>query len=765
MGYLINSARPASLIIGSTEYIDRLVSFQVSDASAYRNGIITTLGTIILGSQGGDSLSDYERNDFKRGKSIIFDVTYPSGNTLRHPRGTLKVMSASYSPEEEQVVLEVGCALSMAKLLEDDGYVQPYVSVPLDPVQGDYEGVSSSLAAAGKILWIDSDGNLETDNYFGSDSYGAYEPGAFTSVRGVTALAVQPLTGTGAIPDEIELTYQFPADQLSNDQTGRVDTVTTESTYFLKYPGLTYERINQGTIITITPVTTTPPTITTVSGCGNAVSPPSGLGGSSGSTSYITGGSTTNVQASCTGDFATEPTSTYVAAKRISTSETTYGGPAAQSSFQESWVYGPALEVNSQYYADKFAYCVGQYANVCAPTGGCPLDGQEQALLGRQQTEYFYGEANEVVKQVVTTWRPKLSAMQPTDWRSGIDRGIPQDFKNDLTPDQLYRHQIVTREFGRNGNENVQTTTTQTSSVTRGGGIGGNIDARAGITTKEVRTSSSTITADIKPDQLNSPKTTVETGTSILKLSTKFGGYEPTDGPYSIKEDIPVPLLFADAAGVSSALAIYAFYLSRFIEGDIRGLAVGEALTEEISAAWTPNVPFRYYDPTTDSLMAFRADACSWGADPAGCVVVLNGIWVGDSLGTVTLPDNLVGNAGPDMGSGTPTPPTPPVNPLPVVVDDVITGKTFTFTIEVNLYMGAIALPAGIDGVRPPPLGNQDVAIDYTFVVWCTGRIVQPGAIVSLEVNGSLPLSFYGNPVVDDALIIVGDDVLFPEPT
>ena len=69
MGYLLQKTRAASLSIGGTDYLI-LVSFQVSDASANRNGIITTTGQLILGQQPSGDIEDYDRNTFKRGTLV-----------------------------------------------------------------------------------------------------------------------------------------------------------------------------------------------------------------------------------------------------------------------------------------------------------------------------------------------------------------------------------------------------------------------------------------------------------------------------------------------------------------------------------------------------------------------------------------------------------------------------------------------------------------------------------------------------------------------
>ena len=771
MSYLINSALPASLTIGGNDYIANLVSFQVSDSSAYRNGVITTTGSIVIGTENGSALEDYDRNDFLRGSSVLFEVTYPSGTTAVHPRGRLKVMSSVYDPESEQVVVEVGCDLIMAKLLDDDDKLLPFEQVPLDETAKTYEGISSSLAAAGMVLWQDSAGTLQTAKYFEGDYYGTYSSGDFVSVRGVTALAVRPLAATAAIPDRVELNYQVPRDSKADDNQGRVDTVTSESQYFFKYPAVVFERNRNATV-----------TLSGISGggfrnerklispgrpgtCGNAPTPPR----YGPYTSVPVPGQPYQVQipAPCSFGYETKQVPQYVPAYRTEIRTTTYDGPAAQVSLAAQSVYGPAVELNSQYYSDKYAYCGSIYASECLPSP-CELFGLETVLLGKQETVYTYGEAREVIKTVTTTWRPLLSAAQPTDWRSGVVRGKPQDFDQDLSTRglNLYKHQVVISEFYKEDNASVQDTTTYTSAVTRGGGIGAATDAYGGIKTREIRRSVSSVTVEVRPDSVNAATTEVVSESTIVDLHGNTGGYVGSNsGPYTLKEDVPAPLLYDQRSSQQAAANEYGDYLVRFIEGDARGLSIGEGLREQIAQNWKPNQPFRYYDPKTDKLMAFRSDACSWGADSTGCVVVTNAIWLADMTGVVTLPSNLLGNSEPDMAGGTPVSPSPPATPEPVVTGDTASGRRFTFHVNIDLNALMSMSPSNVDGIRVPLPGPQQVTMHNTLMVFVSGRIVQPGALVALENDGSLPLENANNPVVDESLIIIDDDVLFPAVT
>ena len=314
MAYLINSARPTSLTIGSRDYVSNLVEMDASDSSAFRNGLITTTATITLGSLPGQPLVDYDRNDFRRGAKVTLDVTYPSGVTARHPRGELRVISAVYEPESESIVVEAGCDLVLTKLLDDEvttqGLIQGYGELPLDPAQQTFENLGASLAASTKVVWSDSSGAIQKAPYFGADGFGTVEAGKFISVRGSTALAVEPLAAAEAIPDQIELSYSYPKGLIASDEQGRIDTTETESYYFLRYPAITYERQNVnddliGSLDLSLPPVTVPSIPIPASGCGNTPKPPQWTPSFTTGGGTVAGGLTISVPSSCSQNFQT----------------------------------------------------------------------------------------------------------------------------------------------------------------------------------------------------------------------------------------------------------------------------------------------------------------------------------------------------------------------------------------------------------------------------------------------------------------------------
>ena len=72
MGYIVQKTRASQLLIGGVDYTSSLIDFQVTDTSAYKNGLVTTTGTVSLGQRpGGANIEDYDRNIFKRGEFCL----------------------------------------------------------------------------------------------------------------------------------------------------------------------------------------------------------------------------------------------------------------------------------------------------------------------------------------------------------------------------------------------------------------------------------------------------------------------------------------------------------------------------------------------------------------------------------------------------------------------------------------------------------------------------------------------------------------------
>ena len=578
MGYLVQKTRVAQLTIGGQDYTSSLVEFQVSDAGAFNKGLMTTSGSLKLGQRpGGVDIEDYDRNTFKRGTVVTLDMTEPGGSAYRHPRGYLYVMAVAYDVEAETLNVELGCKLSLAYLTDNPSAILPLVPIPLDPAQQTVQNCSASFAAAGMVLYQDGQGDLVSRKFF-NDDFSGIESGAWVSVLGETALAVSPLAGGGPIPDEIRLSYQVPAGLLADDNKGKIDTVTETSQYFLNYPATVWTRTPNptptGTIRIQGKLTWNPPSPGTTDACGQVLTPPENGGWEVGP------GSTRNFYL-CQDLWTTDRTNAYLPATRVAVSTTYYDGPAGQVSLQEQVTTGPEIEANSGYFSDKYAYCVTTYGNACNPSGSCEYYGLDAHVLDKTITYYEYGEANELVRTIQDSYSTILSAYQPTEWRSGINNGVPQGFNGNLSAaDGLYRTSRVITENSQENNVNVQLTTTYTSITSRGVGAtaGVSIDALNGIKTSVRRESTTTTTLDIRPDSVNTATTSTEERTSQLILRTDSYTTPPNEaGKYLREESIPVPLLSTDSNEVEGWVVDYSNYLERFIKGDLYGLQIASS--------------------------------------------------------------------------------------------------------------------------------------------------------------------------------------------
>jgi len=727
MAYLVNQSRIHSLTVNGVDYTESLVTWAVGDASAQKQGLISTTGSLVLGQKpGGYDVEDYDRDNFKRGMQVVLEMTYPSGAVARHPRGLLYVISTSYAPESNQLTVELGCRLALAALTEEIDALVALSPIPLDVAQRSYSNVSAAFASAGQYLFQDNQGNLVSGVFFDGDSTESTATGEWTSVLGVTALSASPVAGTNAIPDSVELSYRIPSDTVATDQAGKVDIVETDSYYYLTYPAVVYQRVGSG-LGSISGTQTASASTGQSSACGNTPSKPS-----------------SNGIPSCNSGYETKQTPLILPARRKELRRTEYNGPAGQVSRVYSEVRGPALEANQQYFADKFAYCRYTWATACQPNGGCPTDGEEEILLTYTEQINYYGAANELVRTITDTYVTTLSGAQPFNWRAGIVKGVVQDFQT-IDPADMYRVSSQTVDYTYGNNSSTQETTTYTSITGRGSGISGNIDALNGIKTSQRRISTTISANPLIPDLVNTATTSTTDRTTIIRLYTGRYQQPPAEsGPYIAKESIPVPLLFDTQAEIDTVVNAYSNYIERWIKGDAFGVQIGEALREEIADGWFPGRPFRYYDASKGKLLAMRMDSCQWGVSREGSALVTNGIWIGYSDGTVTIPDNIVGKG------------TAPGLPPSVAGETYVDSGSYAFDIDVQFTFESLttffepAIPA-------EPL--QIIEVHEAFTCYVSGLIVTAGDVLSIEPNGSIPADYLGNVITANATVI--DDDIF----
>jgi len=754
MSYLINKAKVSSLSINGVDYTSSLVSWTAQDLAGFNNGCIVTQGTVTLGTEPSSDLkSDYGRSRFKRGQEIILEMTYPDGTTERHPRGLLYVAGSVYNVESATFEISMACRLGLASLTDEVQNLISLSPLALDAAQQEFSNISAAFASVGKYLYQDSQGNLVSGVYFDGDGDGNFAAGQWTSVLGVTAISAQPLLGAESIPDQIRLSYQVPAGLIASDQLNREDTETNDSYYFIQYPASTFKRINgdaseenpNGTIENAGAASSSSSSPAAQSGCGNIPDEPDGNGAGA-----------------CSEGYELQRVAVYLPTTRTDTTISYYGGPGAQLSRVYRETYGPAIEANQQYFADYYTYCRSVWATDCQENGDCPFYGMEQIRLAYSEQINYFGLGGELVETVTDVYATTLSAANPLDWRAGIVDGIPQLFDPNLSLTDMYRITRTIQQFREQGNDKIESRINYNSVSSRGVGIksGINLDAIVGIQTKDVRRSTTNVTLNINPDIANTPTTSTKEESELIRLfSGRFTESNVEEaGPYIEEQSIPMPLLLETKEEIDNAVDLYSKYIELFTKGDSFGLKIAEGLRKDVASNWFPGMPFRFYDPSVDKLFAMRMDATAWGVTPDESMFVTNGVWIGDSNGTVVIPENIEGAAIPNMGGtgeapGAPSPSVPPS----IENETGVSGGALAFDIDVNMMLKLTTPIYGSDGVITSSEASYSSNIYKTFVVYAAGLIIAPGGVLYTTANGSIPVDFNGAIVAEDATVIDSD--------
>ena len=415
------------------------------------------------------------------------------------------------------------------------------------------------------------------------------------------------------------------------------------------------------------------------------------------------------------------------------------------------------------------------YGSNCNPNGSCPyygVDGDDAlVLIGKVVTSYFYGEANEVVRTVQDTFQTEMSSANSEDWRAGSpDSGSSdrQNFDNsfDTKHKELYRSRRVITEAGSENVKNLKTqkVTTFTSITSRGVGLftwtgpqnarrktKNKIDALSGIETFVINRSTTNAPLDNSPERINAESADTQEVFTTVVVSEAEGL-----GEYVLDESVPAPLLLDSRAECDQVADSFALTVSKFILGDARGLAIGESIRKDIATAWFPTAPFRYYDDKHDTLLAMRMDATSWSLEPESSAMVTSAIWRSDMQGTVTIPDNIVGNATPNMDGGEPTAPGTGGGE-PGTGGDVPVGNSYRFVVNVNLSLQALVNFHGNDGIVPVPDSDNQVNIEATLSFGVDGYLAAPGSLVAGGYNGDVALDYNASVIIDPAGIVNGD--------
>jgi hypothetical protein len=160
-------------------------------------------------------------------------------------------------------------------------------------------------------------------------------------------------------------------------------------------------------------------------------------------------------------------------------------------------------------------------------------------------------------------------------------------------------------------------------------------------------------------------------------------------------------------------------------------------------------------------------DATSWGVTKGESAFVTNGIWIGKSNGTVTIPENVLGaSTVTDGGSidplttvpNGPTAPEPPVVVPPVIDNETsVDSGSLAWVVKVNMSFGAQVDALNDNGIQPPRLGDQYVQQYQTMVAYCQGMIVQAGGLLSADSTGGIPIEYMGTLITDGATVVDPD--------
>lgn len=456
MSYYVNQARVASVSVAGTDVTERVLSWTVSDSTLKNVGCMQTTGELVLGQETDLSqILNYGRNRYKRGTEVIVEITKLNGDVVRHPRGLLYVLSDSFSPDGSILTLDIGCRVALASLTDDVEQLLSLAPTPLDAAQNDFQSISGSFAAAGKYVYQDNQGALQTGDFFEGNEFGSVTPGSWVSVYGKTAISVSPLQSSGTIPDSVILSYQYPSGAISEDNKGIVTLDETESNYFINYPGTVYIRSKTGEGIPDGTVSEAAQTGVTT-GCGNSPTSP---------------GQGPSKPNSCSDGYTTESATITQPAKKTQQTQTTYDGPGGQISYLIREVRGPALEVNSQYYADAYAACRFSFATACNPGGNCPLEGMETIKQAYIEEFYSYDESGALTKRTQDQYKNVLAAAQPFNWRSGSVNGRDQGFIALSALDYYLANRTITEYYEEDGIR-VEKTTNYISTAETGAGTG-----------------------------------------------------------------------------------------------------------------------------------------------------------------------------------------------------------------------------------------------------------------------------------------------------
>lgn len=621
MAWLINTTTATTLRIDGTDYSANLISVTLSDSSILGSGFITTQGRIELAELPGQSvLLDYGKRKFQRGGVVTIDLTI-EGTTRRHPRGYLLILDSSYDQAARSTTLNVGCLLTFYGITDNIQGLLGFTSFTL-PEGATYSDLGNALQSERAFLWQDNQGQILKREFFGTDGLGSNkEAAAWVSVRDHTAIDSSPLGVGAVVPDTVVITYTWLIDAegdppLQEDDSGtRYEENRSESFYWLEHPA----NLKQNQTVCSTDATGTK---------------------------------------TCTTREVWDGKRTFSVTKNT-TDRTYYGGPGGSTSQQISVTIGPAVELNGSFYAELYSYEVAR--NGGNPSG-VPLRGLEAVTQQTQEKLYEYGPGGELIRTIDRTYRNVLNAMTPSDWRASATASYESTDPDAPSTGGVQRGQLTTPPTGTFflsqqvtttwqyfDDRTVEETRTLTSSADcNNTGIYPKDGARTlqpldatenGVETIERRTSLSGLVNPTQPTRVGTgdPGKVTKSAT-ITNISQRY----PITAAGSVTQELQVPFQ-EESATENEAREVafhYASYYRDLLEGDSAGIRVAEAMRPEIFNYY-PGMPFTFYDRTAGKLIKLRMNATSWGITDKDALMTTDGLFIGESDGTVDIGSNV----------------------------------------------------------------------------------------------------------------------------
>lgn len=757
MSYVVNTSKQVRLTIGGVNYSSNVIDIQLSDESAFNNGIVATNGTIVLGYvPGGSSIEDYAKQFFDRGQSVLIEISNGSGGYITHPRGWLYVVDSSYDIEENKLSVDVGCKLYLASLSDDVSELLGYTTIPLSDDKRTYSDLSNALQAESKFIWQSNTGSIVKTDFFLGDGTGTNRAqGLWTSVLGVTAINTESLGGSTITPDFLEVSFEFTEPQSSEiDPAEDFDQTIVTTKYTIDFPSVEYVRVRPEDGIGGTnpnaPATVPAGTGRGSDACGDSPIVP-GTGGGEGDDPIFE---------ACTEGYEAIETTRQIEVENRDVSTTYYQAVGRQASKIIQEDYDSKLQHNDEYWKDLIEFCRFGFGTKCDPDGGCvdqtTLEANNSMRSSLVIEDNYYGDGGILIRKNVETFEDMFDCYTPSDWRYGVkdpfsDAVISKFRKMHLYtgPSYEYMSSRVLTEYQYFDSHTIETTTTWTSDCGKESTfyeedetwIQRIRDAYPWGKKRVVKKITSKKTTE-REEQKSTDPTTVTRTLKIGDVKAPKAYIEPPTESGAIIMQTSLPLIVGGFNASYLAATRYLRNYRRFLEGESKGIRVIEALRSEIITGWFPSMPFRFYDSRYEKVFGLRMNACSWGLSQTEAVVSTDGIFIGVSNGVLSEADGI---------------------PLIINETSVTPAEGITEVIEVNLRLSAIQTNGGGDSDTGIVSAPVDTYFDNfaTLVIWVSGAIFEPGSLLATDENGGVPIA-NGSTLVTTGAVVVNADLFTP---